>query len=162
MKINKQDEYGLRILLRIARADHTDGLSIPQLSEQEGMSQPYVGKITRVLRLAGFIESTRGQKGGYVLARPADQIVIREVINSLGGRLFTENFCGSHSGQMRLCTNSVDCSVRSLWTILQYTVDKVLDNITLEDLLGSEKKAKSELQVLVDMLFNQENAIGIA
>lgn len=62
MKISAQDEYGLRILIRIAEADEQNGLSIPQLSELEGMSDSYVGKLTRTLRLAGFIESTRGQK----------------------------------------------------------------------------------------------------
>lgn len=149
MKINKQDEYGLRILLRIARADSNSGLSIPQLSELEGMSQPYVGKITRMLRLAGFVESTRGQKGGYVLAQHPDSINVKEVISSLGGDLFNKNFCGQHSGEIKICTNSVDCSIRSLWTILQYTVDKVLENISLSDLMGKEGDAKQNLDNIV-------------
>ena len=149
MKINKQDEYGLRILLRIARGDSKLGLSIPQLSELEGMSQPYVGKITRMLRLAGFVESTRGQKGGYVLAKNPDQIIIKDVISSLGGNLFTKDFCGQHSGEIKFCTNSVDCSIRSLWTILQYTVDKVLANISLNDLIGNEGDARSNLDKII-------------
>ena len=64
MKINKQDEYGLRLLLRIARSADPEGLSIPALAEQEGLSQPYVAKLTRELRLGNLIKSTRGQKGG--------------------------------------------------------------------------------------------------
>ncbi len=152
MKINKQDEYGLRILLRIAREDSEDGLSIPQLSELEGMSQPYVGKITRALRLGGLIQSTRGQKGGYVLAKNADQIIIKEVINALGGEIFPKGFCGSHSGQLKLCTNSVDCSVRSLWKMLQYTIDRVLENITLQDLIGNEQEANGRLEEVLASL----------
>ena len=154
MKINKQDEYGLRILLRIARADSESGLSIPQLSELEGMSQPYVGKIARMLRLAGFVESTRGQKGGYVLAKKPEDINIKEVISSLGGDLFNKNFCGEHSGEIRICTNSVDCSIRSLWTILQYTVDKVLENISLNDLIGREGDARDNLDKVIASKFN--------
>ncbi len=149
MKINKQDEYGLRILLRIARSDSAIGLSIPQLSELEGMSKPYVGKIARMLRIAGFIESTRGQKGGYIMAQRPDQIIIKDVISSLGGNLFNKDFCGNHSGEIKFCTNSVDCSIRSLWTILQYTVDKVLANITLNDLIGNEEDARENLDKII-------------
>ena len=160
MKINKQDEYGLRVLLRIAKSDSETGLSIPQLSELEGMSQPYVGKITRMLRIAGFVESTRGQKGGYVLAKDADQIIIKDVISSLGGNLFNKDFCGKHSGEIKFCTNSVDCSVRSLWTILQYTVDKVLANITLKDLMGNENNAKGKLDKIIETKFNLEAMVS--
>ena len=156
MKINKQDEYGLRILLRLAKGNAEEGLSIPQLSELEGLSQPYIGKITRALRLAGLIESTRGQKGGYILAKKPDQITVLEVIASLGGRFFQENFCGSHSGNMRLCTNSVDCSLRSLWTVLQYSVDQLLENITLADLIGKEEDAQSALEEMMVKLFGEQ------
>lgn len=149
MKINKQDEYGLRILLRIARSESNIGLSIPQLSELEGMSQPYVGKIARMLRLAGFVESTRGQKGGYILSKKPEEIIIKDVISSLGGNLFNKEFCGEHSGEIKFCTNSVDCSIRSLWTILQYTVDKVLANISLNDLIGNEGEARKRLDEII-------------
>jgi Rrf2 family iron-sulfur cluster assembly transcriptional regulator len=156
MKINKQDEYGLRILLRIARSTTDVGLSIPQLSELEGMSQPYVGKIARMLRIAGFVESTRGQKGGYILAKEPNKIIIKDVISSLGGNLFNKEFCNEHSGEIKFCTNSVDCSIRSLWTILQYTVDKVLANITLNDLIGSEGDAMNKLDEIIAAHLNME------
>ena len=160
MKINKQDEYGLRILLRIARCESNVGLSIPQLSELEGMSKPYVAKITRMLRIAEFIESTRGQKGGYILAKKPEDIIIRDVISSLGGNLFNKDFCGQHSGEIKFCTNSVDCSIRSLWTILQYSVDKVLSNISLNDLIGSEQSAKMKLDEIIASKLNLESVEG--
>ncbi|MEM0994847.1 MAG: Rrf2 family transcriptional regulator [Bacteroidota bacterium] len=153
MKISKQDEYGLRVLLRIARAKEKQGLSIPQLSELEGLSHPYVGKITRALRLSGLIKSTRGQKGGYILARAAAKISIKEAIDALGGQLFYNGFCGSHAGQLKLCTNSVDCSVRSLWKVLQYAVDRLFENIMLQDLIGEEEDAAHALEKQLDRVF---------
>lgn len=153
MKINKEDEYGLRILLRVAKAEGNKGLSIPQLSELENLSQSYVGKLTRALRLGGLVESNRGQKGGYVLTKEPANITIKEVISALGGQLFSKDFCGSHSGMSKLCTNSVDCSVRSLWKMLQHTVDRVFENVTLEDLIGNEVNSKSTLDELKDSLF---------
>ena len=156
MKINKQDEYGIRILLRIARADSELGLSIPQLSEIEEMSQPYVAKITRCLRMSGFIESTRGQRGGYVLANPANLINMKDVICSLGGLNLAKETCDELDGQFKFCTNSVDCSMKSLWTIVQYTIDKVLETITLQDLVAEEADARTVLDKIISANMMEE------
>jgi Rrf2 family transcriptional regulator, iron-sulfur cluster assembly transcription factor len=141
MKITAQEEYGLRILIRIAGCRDREGMSIPQLSAAEGLSSHYVAKLTRILRMEGYINITPGNKGGYVLAMPADQIVINNVLKALGGALFDVKFCGSHSGTMKLCTNSVDCSSRSLWQMIQYIVDRFLDKITLHDLVQKEEES---------------------
>ena len=154
MKITAQEEYGLRILIRIAGCRDSDGMSIPQLSEAEGISSHYVAKLTRVLRMAGFINSTPGYKGGYVLAMPAADISINKVLKSLGGALFDNAFCGSHSGALKLCTNSVDCSSRSLWQMIQYIVDQFLDKVTLHDLVNTEKNSTVILDNVVAQMEN--------
>jgi Rrf2 family iron-sulfur cluster assembly transcriptional regulator len=140
MKITAQEEYGIRILIRIAKcADGKSGLSIPQLSEAEGLTPHYVAKLTRQLRLGGFLKSTPGQKGGYILSKPSSEININQVLKTLGGALFNKEFCATHIGALNLCTNSVDCSARSLWKIIQFAVDQVLDKMTLADLCGKEQ-----------------------
>jgi Rrf2 family protein len=149
VKITAQEEYGLRILLRIARCREAAGMSIPQLTEAEGLGSHYVAKLTRILRLEGFINSTPGYKGGYVLARPAKAIGMNDVVKALGGSLFDENFCGLHAGSMKLCINSVECSSRSLWQMVQFTVDQFLDRVTLDDLVNTEKNAGEYLQLLL-------------
>ncbi len=146
MKITAQDEYGLRILMRIAKCNDKIGLSIPQLSDVEGLSQPYVSKLTRILRMEGLINSTKGHVGGYILAKPAADITVNDVLKALGGRLFDEKFCDNHVGVVKLCTNSVDCSIRSLWKMVQSTVDNLLDKITLADLSNNEKETASTFQ----------------
>jgi len=150
MKITAQEEYGLRILIRIAGCKDKAGLSIPQLSETEGLSSHYVAKLTRVLRMGGFINSTPGLKGGYVLARPASEIGIKQVLKVLGGVLFDKDFCGMHAGSLKLCTNSVDCTARSLWQMIQFTVDQLLDKITLQDLAHPEKQSANYLNMLLE------------
>lgn len=141
MKITAQEEYGLRVLVRIASGTDPDGQSIPQLSETEGLSTHYIAKLCRSLRLAGFIHSTPGNKGGYVLAQPADKIIIKEVLETLGGVLFDQNFCNSHAGTGNLgfCTNSVDCSTRSLWQMVQSNINDLLGRVTLSDLVVNGK-----------------------
>ena len=150
MKITAQEEYGLRILIRIGKCRDEQGMSIPRLSEAEGLSSHYVAKLTRVLRLGGIINSTPGYKGGYMLSRPAKEIKIKQVLKILGGVLFDQEFCGLHSGSLKLCTNSVDCSARSLWQMIQFTVDQLLDNITLHELVNSEKKSSKVLNLILE------------
>ena len=150
MKITAQEEYGLRLLIRIASCNDEEGMSIPQLSETEGLSSHYVAKLTRLLRLEGFINSTPGNKGGYVLAKPAQKIIINKVLKALGGSLFDKEFCGLHTGALKLCTHSVDCSSRSLWQMIQYSIDQLLDKITLHDLVNSEKESGKFLKQLLE------------
>jgi len=150
MKITAQEEIGLRILIRIAGCKDADGMSIPQLSEAEGISDHYVAKITRILRMEGFINSRPGNKGGYVLARPAHEININQALKALGGALFDSEFCGIHAGSLNLCTNSVDCSARSLWKMIQFRVDQLLDKVYLSDLVSAEKHTGSTLAKLLE------------
>lgn len=149
MKITSSEEYGIRILIRIASANPVEGLSIPQLSEAEKLTEPHVAKICRTLRMEGFINSTPGYKGGYVLAKQAEQIIINDVLKALGGTLYDQQFCESHSGLGRLCTNSVDCSTRSLWKMIQFTLDNLLNKLTLKDLMVNEKEVELKLEAIL-------------
>ncbi len=148
MKITAQEEYGLRILIRIGSCKDRDGMSIPQLSETEQLSQHYIAKLTRLLRMSNLIRSTPGNKGGYVLAKPANEIVIKQVLEALGTPLDKE-FTDENGAVMRFCTNSVDCSSRSLWQMIQMTVNNLLERITLFDLVSENEASKTIFDALV-------------
>ena len=156
MKFSTQEEYGLRLLLRIGKNNSPNGLTIPDLSEQEGLSEANVGKILRVLRLAGFIDSSRGQMGGYKLSRPATDIFVGDILTALGGKLYESSFCDLHAGVENICTNSIDCSIRSLWKTIQTMLDGVLNKITLQDMLGKE----NEVEFLVTNLTEEIEKIS--
>ena len=143
MKLAANEEYGLRCLVRIGYAGEGGSLTIPEISQAEGVSPAYAAKILRVLRKGGFVKAARGKDGGYTLARPAQSISIGDVMDVLGGRIFESNFCDSHAGQAAICTRSVDCSVRSLWRAIQVSVDQVLSKATLRDLLQNEEEMTS-------------------
>ena len=152
MKFSTQEEYGLRLLLRIAKSDSQHCLTIPELSEVEGLSSANTAKILRALRLAGFIESARGQTGGYKLNQSPDKILISDVLTSLGGKLYESNFCDLHSGMENICTNSIDCSIRSVWKTVQNVLDSVLGKFTLQDLLGKEEEVEALASSLTEEL----------
>jgi Rrf2 family protein len=146
MKFTSHEEYGLRCLLRVAR--QTGSATILEVSRAEGISEAYVAKLLRILRLSGFLTSARGMSGGYTLSRPPAEIVVGDVLNALGGRLFEDDFCRRHSGTVRDCTRSVDCSVRTLWNRVQLSVDQILGRTTLADLVGENEPATAELVTL--------------
>ena len=136
MKFSTQEEYGLRCLIRIARFYEMEkALTIPEISRGEGITEHTTAKILRALRLGGFIESARGHLGGYTLARSPNEILIGNVLNKLGGKLYDETFCKSHSKGDILCTVTSDCTVRSLWVLIQNSVDEVIGKMYLSDLM---------------------------
>jgi Rrf2 family protein len=158
MKFSAQEEYGIRCLIRIGKFyDSGEAPTIPQISKEEELSQHNVAKLLRVMRMGGILESERGHSGGYTLSKPPEEIKMGEVLAVLGGRLFDDEFCMNHSGVASICTNSVDCSVRSLWKVIQEAVDGVVNKLTLRDLLGRENDLFSKLNVILNELEPKTN-----
>jgi Rrf2 family protein len=139
VKVSTQEEYGLRCLMQIARHGEGASLTIPQLSQLEGLSVANVAKIMRLLRRSRFVRSTRGQAGGYALAHPADGIVVGDVLAALGQLLFDARFCERHAGSEDLCAHVGDCSIRPVLKQLQDAVDAVMGRLTLAELLRGER-----------------------
>jgi len=152
LKLSFQEEYGLRCLLRVATLSDPGYLTINEISEDEALSTSYVAKLMRILRQCGFVRSVRGQVGGYALARPAEKIIVGEVLAALGGRLFDPRFCFEHSGLEASCKKLRECSIRTLWRTLQVLVDQVLSKVTLADLVNnSELELASHVSTLVQL-----------
>jgi Rrf2 family iron-sulfur cluster assembly transcriptional regulator len=145
MKLSAQEEYGLRCLLYMARHGEVKSHSIPEISRAEGLSVPNVAKLMRILRLGGLVASVRGQAGGYMLSRPANEVTVGEVLSLLGGNFFGAHFCDRHSGLERSCTHTNECSVRLLWGAIQKALDNILTRTTLVDLLKGEGEMKEFL-----------------
>ena len=148
MKLSAQEEYGLRCLLHLARSGEDANLTIPEISRAEGLSEPNVAKLMRLLRMGGLVRSTRGQFGGYALARPAGEITVASVLALLGGPLFGSSLCDRCSGTEEVCVHSLDCSLRPLWSAVQAGVTEVLGKTSLEDLVCSEGEMAERIEKL--------------
>ena len=107
MQFTAQEEYSLRCLLRIAQARF---MTVPEIAEKEGISKAYAAKLVRLLREAGFVRSTRGQKGGYELAQEPEEVSVASVMQAIGGRLYSGGFCDRFSGDRDGCVRDVDCA----------------------------------------------------
>ncbi len=149
MQFSAQEEYGLRCLIRLASAGEGASSTIPEISQAEGISIPYVAKMMRALRDGGLVTSERGQAGGYRLARKAEQISAAQALAVLGGRFYEGQFCERYPGNEDECTHTTNCSIRSLWRAVQTVVDQVLSKTTLRDLIRSEEQMDKFVDTLV-------------
>ncbi len=150
MKISAQEEYGLRCLVQLATLPPGTGLTLPQIAEREGISTANAGKLMWLLNKAGFVQSTRGTKGGYMLARPADEIRLSEIIRVLDQDVLSKH-CESYTGVLESCVHSGDCGIRPVIVGLHEIVENALSRITLAQLVGSEST--------VDAMFHQIQGI---
>jgi Rrf2 family protein len=155
MRLTSNEEYGLRCLLRLGQ-ERRSSLTIPEISQAEGISQAYAAKLLRMLRRGALVKAARGNIGGYSLARPANEIVLSDVMNVLGGPLFEDDFCDTHSGQMSNCTRAADCSLRILWRDIQSAVDQVLQRTTLADLCRDEKQMYAWIEGFKDLKIGRQ------
>jgi len=138
MKISAQEEYGLRALLQLARAEvHGESLTLASIASLEGISTANAGKLMWILNKAGLVQSQRGTKGGYRLARPASDIHLNEVISVLDKER-VEAHCKSYTGVLDLCVHTGDCGIRPVILELHQIVENALSEITLSQLLGTE------------------------
>lgn len=139
MKISAQEEYGLRCLLQLAMLKAEESLTLPQIAEREGISQANAGKLMWLLNKAGFVQATRGTKGGYTLSRPAQEIRLNEVIKVLDADVLNKH-CENYTGVLETCVHKGDCGIRPVIVGLHEIVENALSQITLAQLVGSEAK----------------------
>ncbi len=128
----------MRCLLQLARADSQgESLTLGQIAELEGISVANAGKLMWILNKAGLVQSQRGIKGGYRLARPASNIRLNEVISVLDSES-VEAHCKSYAGVLDSCVHTGDCGIRPVIVELHQIVNQALSEITLSQLLGTE------------------------
>jgi len=135
MKLSTRTRYAVRALIELALNEGNKPLQLKIIAERQGISIKYLEQLIAVLRSAGFVRSIRGSKGGYLLAKEPDQIVLNGVFHCLEGNVNTaecvedENYCG----------RAADCAARQVWTKVQQAIEEVLQSITLQDLVDSAK-----------------------
>jgi Rrf2 family protein len=145
VKISAHEEYGLRCLVQLARAEiDGESLTLSQLAEREGLSVANAGKLMWILNKAGLVTAQRGTKGGYSLARPAAEIRLNEVIRILDEDT-VDHFCKTHAGVLDVCIHTSDCGIRPVIVGLHEIVQNALSEITLAQLVGSEATVDATL-----------------
>ncbi len=145
MRVTTWTEYSLIIALHLARRGRTGAgpVAARELAEVERLPADYVEQILLRLRRAGLVDSVRGARGGYLLAREPQAITVFDVMTASEHQTFEVN-CEVHPVDAERCSPSSGCSIRPVWHALQRRVDDLLSGISLADLL-KEQPATREL-----------------
>ena len=165
MKITANEEYGLRIILRVAKIRENDDsklVSLNEIAEAEGISVENTAAVLSKLREAGLVESVRGKYGGYKLGKEPNEINLYQIISAVSKDTFNVEFCETHTGNQETCVHSNDCSVRSVWSNLTNLINNFFANITLKHLLEDETQAQTDIQGSFSILreFTEKNLEG--
>lgn len=158
MKITANEEYGLRIILRIAKIQYSNDnpeetlVRLNDISEAEGMSTDNIAATMSLLKDASLVTSIRGKHGGYKLAKAPQSISLFEIMHALSDKVFSSSFCDSHSGNQSTCSHSQDCSIRPVWQTVYSVIDNVFLSISLEDLMTNEASLASKFEASVQNL----------
>lgn len=145
MKITAQEEYGLRCIVQLASAPPGEPLTGSEIARREGLSYPYAEKLLGILKRTGLVKGLRGVKGGYTLARPAEQITLGDVCRALGGFQASQDICRRYTGDLKTCIHDDDCGIRPVWKGITGYVIEVMDGISVPQILGKEKLVEVSL-----------------
>jgi Rrf2 family protein len=133
MRISKKAEYALRALFVLAQARPDRPYPIQDLSEGENIPIKFLEQILLSLRREGLLESKRGVGGGYLLARPASQIMVGEVIRLIDGPLAPVACAAAGTNERCTCRDPRTCPLRLVMTDVASAISGLLDDLTLRD-----------------------------
>lgn len=130
MRLTTRSRYGTRMALDIALHGQDGPVRIGDISKRQGVSVKYLEKLVRELKKGGFIVSKRGPKGGHKLAKPAEEILLGEIVRLLEGEPLVE--CIKNS---KPCPRLPECNTRDIWLLASNAMYDKLNEYTLADLV---------------------------
>lgn len=132
MKLTSRARHALRLALEVSRYGGTDQpVRLSDVSHITGISKKFLEQLALALKCHNLLRGISGRKGGYVLARPAEQITIGQVLEAVTGPIEL-SVC---TGEPSQCMSSEFCEARLLWLLLKRRILSVLDEYTLADVV---------------------------
>ncbi len=130
VRLSTKGRYGLAAMLCLAKHAQDGPVSLRQMGET-GIQPDYLEQLLASLRRAGLVTSSRGAQGGYELARPPEEITLREVLNATEGPV---RFCDC-SVDEDACVRKETCDTRAVFIALSRQLNRMLEGITLAGIL---------------------------
>ncbi|HUC32044.1 MAG TPA: Rrf2 family transcriptional regulator [Ilumatobacteraceae bacterium] len=131
MRVSSKGDYACRALLSLALHQGQPGpTSVRDIAERTAIPQPYLEQILLALKGAGLVRSKRGVGGGYVLARPADEIRISEILAAVDGPISLGDFGEPH--QDGACDHEGQCVLLAIWKSAGEQMRRTMDAFTLQ------------------------------
>lgn len=130
LQLTRDGEYAVRAILFLASQPLGKISLISEISKVQDVPKSYLAKIMQHLVKVGLVNSRRGAKGGFFLARPADRITLRQTIEAVEGPIYL-NVCLIRKGE---CPRDEICPVHPVWREAQEKLFSVLESKTMAQL----------------------------
>jgi len=135
MKLTTKGRYAVTALLDFAIHQEQGPITIAQVASRQQISTSYLERLASRMRSKGLLKSIRGAKGGYLLAKPAQQITIAEIITAVDEGIDTTRCQGKAN-----CQQGKVCLTHQLWEQLNDNIYHFLQSVTLQSLVKSQHK----------------------
>lgn len=131
MKISTKGRYALRVMIDLALNSHQEYVNLKEIATRQDISNKYLEQIMAMLNKAGYLETARGNTGGYKLAKKPSEYRIGDILKATEGDL-TPIDCLIEEGK---CKRQNDCRTYSFWKGLDEVINEYVNSKTLEDLI---------------------------
>jgi Rrf2 family protein len=132
LRINRQTDYAVRVILALAKRGEGTRLSTAEIQREMLIPPALMVRIVAELARAGLVNTFSGREGGLMLPRPASQISLRDVVEAFEGPILL-SACLQVKGEDD-CPFLSNCPVRSKWGRVQVAMMREMASITFEDL----------------------------
>jgi Rrf2 family protein len=144
MMVSTTAEYGVRLMVALAERGGDEPVSLAEIAEADGLPLAYLEHLVARLRKAGLVESRRGARGGYLLARAADEITMAEVVGALEGTIAPIECISEGADGVLVCAREADadhiCPTKLLWTRVRGSIVATLQDMKLSDLTKTKPR----------------------
>ncbi len=148
MKVTAMQEYGLRCMMQLVIHGPETPLTVREIAAGESLTPVYVEKLLVTLRRAGLVKSLRGVNGGYVMARPAKDVSVADVLSALGQVDLGKNLCKRFTGTAKICVHEGNCGIRPVWGLLTKFIYGFLSQLNLQQLTQREEAVSRDIERL--------------
>jgi Rrf2 family cysteine metabolism transcriptional repressor len=139
MMFSTKAEYGVRVMVELARAPDSEPVPLAEIAARGGLPLAYLEHLVARLRKAGLVDSRRGSRGGYMLARSPLEITAAEIVEALEGSIAPIECISARPDGSIVCARESDpghvCPTKLLWTRVRVAIVRTLEQTTLADLL---------------------------
>ncbi len=136
MDVSVKGEYALRAVFDLACRDAPDPTKIARIAERQKIPQKFLELILSQLKQGGYLNSKRGADGGYLLARPADQITVGDILRVIDGPV--------QLSRRPIENESADSPFPEMWKRAERSLSSVIDRVTFADLVERWKQNRSK------------------
>lgn len=131
MKISSKGRYALRIMIDLATHNSGDFISLKDIAIRQESSIKYLEQIVAMLNKAGYLETARGNNGGYKLSKKPEEYTVGDILRATEGDL-APIYCLTEEGE---CNKKENCKTFNFWKGLDSVINEYVNSKTLEDLI---------------------------